>query len=80
LRNGEKATQLARQANEQAGGKDPVILGTLAAACAETGQFDDAVQSAEKAIGLAQAAGRQDLARRLNDELRRYRAGLPLHQ
>ncbi len=80
LRNGDKAVQLARQANELAGGKNPVILGTLAAAFAETGRFGDAVQSAQKAIELARAAGRQDLAGKLNGELRRYEAGLPLHQ
>jgi tetratricopeptide (TPR) repeat protein len=80
LRNGDKAVQLARQANELAGGKNPVILGTLAAAFAETGRFGDAVQNAQKAIQLAQSAGRQDLAAKLNGELRRYEAGLPLRQ
>jgi tetratricopeptide (TPR) repeat protein len=80
LRNGDKAVQLARQANELAGGKNPVILGTLAAAFAEAGRFGDAVRSAQKAIDLARAAGRQDLAGKLNGELRRYEAGLPLHQ
>jgi tetratricopeptide (TPR) repeat protein len=80
LRNGDKAVQLAQQANELAGGKNPVILGTLAAAFAEAGRFDDAVRSAQQAIELARAAGRQDLAGKLNGELRRYEAGLPLHQ
>jgi len=80
LRNGDKAVQLARQANELAGGKNPVILGTLAAAFAEAGQFGDAVRNAQKAIELARAAGWQDLAGKLNGELRRYEAGLPLHQ
>jgi tetratricopeptide (TPR) repeat protein len=80
LRNGDKAVQLARQANELAGGKNPVILGTLAAAFAEAGQFGDAVRSAQKAIDLARAAGRQDLAGKLDGELQRYQAGLPLHQ
>jgi tetratricopeptide (TPR) repeat protein len=80
LRNGGKAVQLARQANELAGGRNPVILGTLAAGLAETGQFGDAVQSAQKAIELARAAGRQDLAAKLNGELKRYEAGLALHR
>jgi tetratricopeptide (TPR) repeat protein len=80
LRNGDKAVQLARQANELAGGKNPVILGTLAAAFAETGRFGDAVRSAQKAIELARAAGLQDVAGKLNGELQRYEAGLPLHQ
>jgi spermidine synthase len=80
LRNGDKAVQLASQANSLAGGKNPLFLRTLAAAFAEAGRFGDAVQSAQKAIGLAQAAGQPDLAARLNDELKRFEAGLPLHQ
>jgi tetratricopeptide (TPR) repeat protein len=80
LRNGDKALQLAQRANELAGGKNPVVLRTLAAAFAEAGRFDDARRSAQKAIEAAQAAGRQDLAGRLNVELKRYEAGLPLHQ
>jgi tetratricopeptide (TPR) repeat protein len=80
LRDGKKAVQLARQANDLAGGKSPVVLRALAAALAESGQFDVAAQTAQKAIDLAQATGRQDLAGKLNGELRRYRAGLPLHQ
>ena len=80
LRNGDKAVQLARQANGLAGGENPVILRTLAAAFAETGRFGDAVQSAQKAIEAARAAGRQDLAAKLNGELHHYQAGLPLHQ
>jgi protein O-mannosyl-transferase len=80
LRNGEKAVQLARQANELADGKNPVILGTLAAALAEAGRFGDARESAQKAVALAQAAGQQYLAAKLNRELKCYEAGLPLHQ
>jgi len=80
LRNGGKAVQLAQRANELAGGKNPVILGTLAAAFAEAGQFGDAVQSAQKAVDLARAAGRQDLAGRFNGELQLYQAGRPLRQ
>jgi tetratricopeptide (TPR) repeat protein len=80
LRDGGKAVALARQANELTGGKNPGILHTLAAAFAEAGQFDDAQRTVQKALGLAQAAGQPDLAARLNDELKRYQAGLPLHQ
>ena len=61
------------------GGKNPIILHTLAAAFAEAGRFNDARRNVQKAIELAQAAGRQDLAARLNDELKHYQAGLPLH-
>jgi len=80
LRNGDKAVLLARRANELAGGKNPVILGTLAAAFAEAGQFADARRSAKEAITLAQAAGRREMVRELNDELRLYEAGRPFHR
>jgi protein O-mannosyl-transferase len=80
LRNGDKALQLAQRANELAGGKNPVVLRTLAAAFAETGRFSDARRSAQMAMELLQAAGQQDLAGQLNVELKRYEAGLPLHR
>jgi tetratricopeptide (TPR) repeat protein len=80
LRDGDKAVQLATKANELAGGKNPIVLRALAAAYGETGRFDVAAQTAEKAMAMAQAAGQQNLAEKLNVELRRYRAGLPLHQ
>jgi protein O-mannosyl-transferase len=80
LRNGEKAVRLARQANALTGGENPAVLHTLAAALAETGRFGEAVQSAQKAIALAQATGQQELTAQLNEELKRYKAGLPLHQ
>jgi tetratricopeptide (TPR) repeat protein len=80
LRNGDKAVELATQANTLTGGENPVILHTLAAAYAEAGRFGDAVQSAQKAIELARAAGQQEMAAHLEDELKRYEAGLPLRQ
>jgi tetratricopeptide (TPR) repeat protein len=80
LRDGDKAVQLAQRANELAGGKNPAVLRTLAAAFAEAGRFDDARRTAQKAIESAQAAGRQDVAAQLNVDLKRYEAGLPLHQ
>ena len=80
LRNGDQAVQLARQANDLAGGKNPLYLRTLAAAYAEAGRFSDAMRAAQEAIELAQAAGQPDLVARLNDELKRYQAGHPLRQ
>ena len=79
LRNGGKAVQLAQRANDLAGGENPIYLRTLAAAFAETGRFGDAMSAAQKAMELARAAGRQDMAAQLNDDLKRYQAGLPLH-
>jgi tetratricopeptide (TPR) repeat protein len=80
LRNGDQAVQLARQANDLAGGKNPLYLRTLAAAYAEAGRFSDAMRASREAIELAQATGQPDLVARLNDELKRYEAGHPLRQ
>ena len=77
LRDGKKAVALARQANELAGGTDPGILDTLAAALAEAGQFNDAKSTAQKALALARTAGQQALVEELTGELKRYEAGLP---
>ena len=38
-----------------------VLVGTLAAAQAEAGRFDDAVSTAQKAVALAQKSGEPDL-------------------
>ncbi len=69
LRNGYKAMELARQADELAGGGNPIILHTLAAALAEVGRLDEAINRVKEAIGLAQAAGQKDFVIQLNEEL-----------
>jgi protein O-mannosyl-transferase len=80
LRNGNKAVELAQQANEITGRRNPIILNTLAAAFAEAGKFDAAKLTIQRAIELASAAGRQGLAEQLNKELKRYEAGRALHE
>jgi tetratricopeptide (TPR) repeat protein len=80
LRNGNKAVALAQRANQLTGDGNPVVLGTLAAAYAEAGRFGDAMRSAQKAIELARAAGRQDMVEQFNGELKLYEAGLPFHE
>jgi serine/threonine-protein kinase len=80
VRNGVKALELAQQADQLAGGKNPVFLQTLAAACAEAGRSGDAIQNVQKAIELARVAGQPDLVEQLNDELKLYEAGLSFHQ
>lgn len=80
LRNGRKAVDLARQADAQSGGENPTVLHTLAAALAETGQFDDAIKTVQRAIGLARASGQQDLVKRFDRELKQYQAGLPFRE
>jgi tetratricopeptide (TPR) repeat protein len=79
LRNGGKALEVARQANLLTGGENPVILHTLAAACAEAGRFSEAVETAQHALRLAQAQTNTALAGALQSELILYRAGSPFH-
>jgi tetratricopeptide (TPR) repeat protein len=78
LRNGGQALELARQANLLTGGENPVILHTLAAACAEAGRFSEAVETAQHALRLAQAQSNTALAGALQEELKLYQAGSPL--
>jgi tetratricopeptide (TPR) repeat protein len=77
LRDGHKAVELAGQANALTGGEKPLILRTLAAALAEAGRFPEAMETAQRAAGLAQAQAIPDLARQIQFELNLYRAGKP---
>jgi protein O-mannosyl-transferase len=79
LRNGSQAVQLGQEANAITGGKNLVILRTLAAAFAEAGRFDEAGQTAEKAMNLARESGRDELAKQMAGEMQQYEARRPLH-
>jgi protein O-mannosyl-transferase len=79
LRNGNKAVELARQANALTGGENPVILHTLAAALAEAGRFTEAVETAQRTLQLAGAQSNTRLARQLQSEISLYQAGMPFH-
>jgi Flp pilus assembly protein TadD len=79
VRNGKAAVELASQANELTGGKNPTILHTLAAAYAEAGRFSDAVETAQRALRLAEAQNDPGLVGALQSELILYQAGKPFH-
>ena len=79
LRDGNKAVELARQANALTGGENPVILHTLAAALAEAGRFPEALETAQKALHLAQAQSNARLAGQLQIEMKLYQKGRPFH-
>jgi tetratricopeptide (TPR) repeat protein len=80
LRNGIEAVGLAQQADQLAGGENPMILGTLAAAYAEAGRFPEAIGTAQRAIRLAGAQSNAALAGTLQSQLKLYQAGLPFHE
>ena len=61
IRNGERALEVASRAVGLLGDRDPTVTGTLAAAQAELGRFDEAIRTAEKAYALAQTAGDPEL-------------------
>jgi tetratricopeptide (TPR) repeat protein len=80
VRDGAKAAQLANQADRLAGGNDPIILHTLAAAYAENRQFPEAVAAAQRALEIADANGITALAESLRSKLALYQAGSPYHE
>jgi protein O-mannosyl-transferase len=77
LRNGKDAVMLAERACELTNGREPFFLGTLAAAYAETGDFRQAIATAQAARDLANAHGLQEVVRRNDELLVLYRAGQP---
>jgi len=78
VRSGPEAVRLATEANRAAGGRSFMYLDALAAAYAETGQFDQAVAAAAEALRLAQSA-RQDTAA-IRKRLDLYQRRLPYRQ
>jgi tetratricopeptide (TPR) repeat protein len=80
LRNGDKAVELAQRANQLTGGENPTILYTLAAAYAEAGRFPEAVETAQRALQLAETQSNTALADAIRSQLKLYQAGLPFHQ
>ena len=78
IRNGKRAVALAQEANKLSRGKDPIILSRLAAAYAETGQRDEAVDTASEAIRLAMQYNNAGLANTIRDMRRVFASGQPL--
>jgi tetratricopeptide (TPR) repeat protein len=60
VRNGSEALRLAKEACELTQYREPARLSTLAAAYAESGQFDEAAMTARKAEELAISGGDQE--------------------
>jgi protein O-mannosyl-transferase len=80
IRNGNEAVELAGRALTRAGGPEPAVLDTLAAAYAESGRFPDAVQTARKALDLAKQQGKTALAESIQARIRLYESATPLRE
>jgi tetratricopeptide (TPR) repeat protein len=79
-RDGAKAVKFGMRACELSSNSIPTMIGTLAAAYAEAGQFAEAIKTGEQARNLATAQGQTELARRNVALLELYRAGKPYRE
>jgi protein O-mannosyl-transferase len=77
LRNDAEAVALAQRAVLLNGGREPRLLDTLAAAFAESRQFTNAIETAQRALALASANGNTALADTLRARIKLYQAGSP---
>ncbi len=80
IRNGQRATQLAQHACELTQFQKTIYLGTLGAAQAEAGRFDEAIATAQRACELAQKNGETKLLTRNQELLERYRRHEPARE
>jgi protein O-mannosyl-transferase len=80
LRNGVRAIQLAQQADQLSGGKNALVLRTLAAAYAEAGQFGKAIETAQTAMQLGRSQGDDSLVAELQQEIALYELALPYRE
>jgi tetratricopeptide (TPR) repeat protein len=75
IRNGGEAVAYAERALAMAGGDNPEILDTLAAAYAEAGRFSSAARTARRALVLATQQNKQELVPGLKARLALYDSG-----
>lgn len=73
-RNGPRAVTLAQRACELTQYHKAIFIGTLAAAQAESGRFDDAIAAAQRACAVAADDGETNLLQRNRQLIERYRA------
>jgi len=80
LRDGAAAVELAERACKLTGYSQTAYVGTLAAAYAENGQLEKAVNESQKACALAIAHGDTNLLERNQELLRHFKNGEPYHE
>ncbi len=80
LRDGPQAVKFAERACELTEYEDPGILSTLAAAYAESGDFDKAIEWSQKSVDLSVANDTPEQTEALEKELATYKAGKPVRE
>ena len=79
VRDGQEALRLATQVRAASPAPAANVFDTLAAAYAEVGQFDQAVEAAHQAVELAEAEQNAELAEKLRGRLSLYESHQPYH-
>ena len=77
IRSGARAVELALKLNRVTQEKNPFYIRTLAAAYAEAGQFERAIETSQTASALAAAQGQHQLAAKIEGETNLYREHRP---
>ena len=81
FRDGPRALEIARQVVAEGKGAHPSYLDTLAAAYAEVGQFEKAVETSRKAIALLQSRDMpEEVVASFRNNLEHYEAGRPVRE
>jgi protein O-mannosyl-transferase len=78
LRNDTLALELAKKANALSNNSNALFVRTLAAAYAQAGQFENAIETARKASELAEVQGKQRLVREIAEDVDLYQRHAPL--
>jgi tetratricopeptide (TPR) repeat protein len=78
LRNGARAVQLSEDVMNRAGHPNAIVLRTLAAAYAEAGRFNDAINAAQQAIEIARVSGNEGLIVDLQRSIAAYQSNQPI--
>ncbi len=80
IRNPDEAVQLALRACKLTEHNRPDILDTLAVAYAAAGRYGEAIETAQKALGLAEATNQQQLADEIQRHLELFRCSQPYRE
>ena len=80
LRSGSEAVALASRAVKLTREHEPMLIGTLAAAYAEAGDFDKAAETQQRAVELANQQGNARLAALLQGRLALFQGKTPIRQ
>jgi Flp pilus assembly protein TadD len=80
LRNGAEAVRLASHAVELTHHQDPLLLGTLAAAYAEAGDFSQSIATERRGAELARNQGNKQLVALLENRLALFQQHTPIRQ